>query len=295
MLISRYYDLFASRGEKLHDSGTVLFLISNRMIFPFACVDDKVVLTDGQATEILKKLGGILIRWSDGDAMETESQEWYSVVCENFVPVESLKSKPRGEMLKGLSNFTVRRIDAAYLSQNGFEIYSKSIAGYKNFFSSKFDNQSFARNCMLAKDFDDIQHYWGVFSKTQLIGYSSVYVFDKIEALYTTIKIVPEYLNDYAAYALLYSMNEYYLGQNGFKYVNDGYRSLLHDTNIQEFLIRKFNFRKRYLKLKVRYTPWLGNVIRIIYPARSVFAGIDKRIQALLDQEMIRRSFIGQH
>ena len=77
------------------------------------------------------------------------------------------------------------------------------------------------------------------------------------------------------------------------KYVNDGARSIAHDTNIQEFLIKKFKFRKAYCKLNVIYRWDVGIAVKILYPFKS---SIDKfnnkvfnKLSVLLRQEYIRR------
>ena len=50
--------------------------------------------------------------------------------------------------------------------------------------------------------------------------------------------------------SLIRSLIKQYLNENNFRYVNDGAKSMSHDTNIQEFLIKKFKFRKAYCQLQ---------------------------------------------
>jgi hypothetical protein len=88
-------------------------------------------------------------------------------------------------------------------------------------------------------------------------------------------------------------MNRYYLLENTFEYVNDGYRTLLHDTNIQNFLIKKFNFVKAGLTLKVYYKSMYYKIIKVIYPLREIVGIIDPRLKAILELERIRRSYYG--
>jgi hypothetical protein len=112
---------------------------------------------------------------------------------------------------------------------------------------------------------------------------------------YTTIKFHPDYLKLYPSYALFYKMNEYYLNEKKVLYVNDGARSISHQTNIQDFLIQKFNFRKAYCKLNIAYRWDIGLIVKILYPFRQIFNSFDNKIfnkiEVLLKQEEIRRSF----
>ena len=56
-------------------------------------------------------------------------------------------------------------------------------------------------------------------------------------------------------------MNKYYLNENNFKYVNNGTRSISHQTNIHDFLIDKFKFRKAYCKMEIEYAPFFKILI----------------------------------
>lgn len=126
-----------------------------------------------------------------------------------------------------------------------------------------------------------------------MIAYSSNTVNDDI-VNYITIKFHPEYLKLYPSYALFYEMNRYYINELGLKYVNDGARSIAHDTNIQGFLIQKFNFRKAYCKLNIIYRWDIGIIVKILYPFRSIFSKFNhkvfNKISVLLKQEEIRRA-----
>jgi len=64
-------------------------------------------------------------------------------------------------------------------------------------------------------------------------------------------------------------MNNHYLNQRKLRYVNDGARSISHFTQVQDFLIDKFKFRKAYSRLLVAYNPQVGLGVRFLYPFRS--------------------------
>ena len=91
-------------------------------------------------------------------------------------------------------------------------------------------------------------------------------------------------------------MNAYYLNEMKFKYVNDGARSIFHETNIQEFLIQKFQFRKAYCKLHLSYSYKFKMIILLLYPLKSIIGFFNntfaKKVSSVLKQETIRRSFL---
>ena len=127
-----------------------------------------------------------------------------------------------------------------------------------------------------------------------MIGYSQNRISEDY-CDYSTIKFHPNYLNLYPSYALFFTMNQYYLNERKFKYVNDGARSISHDTNIQSFLIDKFKFRKAFCKLNISYHPMIRYIVLVLYPFYSIIRllrfGPFVKLYILLFQEKIRRSY----
>jgi len=88
-------------------------------------------------------------------------------------------------------------------------------------------------------------------------------------------------------------MNKYYLNERNFLYVNDGSRSLSHNTNIQNYLIEKFHFRKAYCKLNILYRKDIEFLVNLLFPIRKIIYRVDtnlfQKISVLLKHEEIRR------
>jgi len=286
--------LFDDRGEKFAIVNNTIFFLYNGMVVPFAPANEKVNLTNLEARELLNRLGGKLVRWNNSGFELSGNNEWYVLICREFTSIDTVKSKLRNEIRKGISNCKIQRVDVEYISRNGYEVYSRAYSRYKNINYSLIDKKSFSRDISSTANYNDILHYWGVFYQNKLIGYSSNFIFDTTEALYSSIKLDPAYLNLYPSYALIYEMNYSYLIENKFEYVNDGYRTLLHDTNFQNFLIRKFDFIKAGLTLKVYYKPLYSAIINALYPIRKVVSQFDPRLEAVLKLESIRRSYYGR-
>jgi hypothetical protein len=261
------------------------------MVIPFGPASEKVEMNHNQASDILRKLGGKLIRWNTGDFGLSENPEWYAIICKMFSPLEVVKSKLRNEMKNGISNCKVEMVDFDFIRKNGYDIYMNAVSRYKSPQNKITDKKSFMNDISKNKDYQDIVHFWGVFHLGKLIGYSSNFVFETEEVLYSTIKLDPDYLHTNSSYALIYSMNQYYLRDNGYEYVNSGYRSLLHVTNFQQFLMKNFNFYKAGIAMDVHYKTPFNYIVKATYPIRSFAGKFDNRLKAVLKLEKIRRSY----
>ena len=87
---------------------------------------------------------------------------------------------------------------------------------------------------------------------------------------------------------------EYYLNEMQRRYVSDGQRSILHKTNVQDYLIDHFGYRKAYCRLHLRYRKRLKYLIEVLYPVRMPLRwmdGINKihQLNSLLLMEKIVR------
>jgi hypothetical protein len=110
--------------------------------------------------------------------------------------------------------------------------------------------------------------------------------------LYSAVTFHPAYFKKNISYALFHHMNRYYLSDQRFAYVNDGFRSILHETQVQEFLVHNFNFEKAYTPLDVAYRAPFGALIRSTFPLRNVIGKLDRRLGAVYELE---RSVRGEH
>lgn len=114
--------------------------------------------------------------------------------------------------------------------------------------------------------------FWGCFDREngELIAYA-INNCRQYTCEYESLKAKPKYLKGYYPfYGLIYEMNKYYLGDMGYKYVNDGARSITGHSNIQPFLMEKFKFRKTYTSMRIKYVWWFRFIINMLYPFRKV-------------------------
>lgn len=239
---------------------------------------------------LLKYSRAYFLRWiSDFDC--DDETDFYYVIKSSTRSLEELSSNTRSKVRRGLKNCSVRKVDRDYIAVNAYDVYRKAFGRYEadsrpvreEEFSDGIRNRD-------ASEWD----FWAVFDKTgSLIAYSQNRLEDS-SCNYSTIKFDPEGLRLYSSYALFFEMDNYYLNTLQLRYVNDGARSISHDTNVQNFLIDKFKFRKAYCKLHIAYRSDVRLLVMLLFPMRSFIGKFNvnplKKISVLLLQEEMRRS-----
>ncbi len=285
----RYIELFEARNEPVVIENNCIYKAYQRIAVPVGPAAQDFSLTHDSAKLIMQKLKTPIVRCTSG-FNDIITQGWYAVICNTYRSIESLKSKDRNAINRGLKNCIVQKKDAEFLSDFGHEVY---VATHKNYTRSSLfniDKESYKQNILVSKNFEDIHHHWCVFNQEKkLIGYCQVYVYDKTEANFSVVKLHPEFNHLYTSYALFHTMLEYYLNTMKFQYVNGGYRSIKHDTNFQDYLIRKFAFEKKHIGMQLYYNPMLKAAINIALPFRKLVSVFTPKYDSLLQQEYIRR------
>ena len=238
---------------------------------------------------LLKQEKAFLARWVSEFDCKRETDFWY-IICDKNKDLAEYSVNTRSKIKRGLKNCEVRKVGKQEIIVNAYEVYEKAFLNYKTHFSCQSKTRFMQEIESLGSDWE----FFGVYYKEKLVAYSMCDIKDET-CNYSTIKFHPQYLKYYSSYALFYTMNQYYLGNQKLKYVNDGSRNLVHKTNIQGFLITKFGFRKAYCRLHLKYNHILRFIVMFIYPFKFVFYRFNNKfavkITALLCQEKILRSF----
>ena len=288
--VHRFQELFQKLSRKALLLDDVLWATYQKMIVPEGPVScDYIAASESHRDHLLKHFKECaLIRAGGGFVSAPDS--WYCVLCDRPVELSALSAKRRWEVRRGLKNCTVRRVDARFMARHAWPVIASAI-GQEQSNQSVVSEDRFRRAMTITEEFGDIVQYWGVFENQtgQLIAYIQNYLYDNIEVNNTVIKFHPDFLRLYPSYALFYEMNRYYLDEQKFSYVNNGLRGLLHQTNIQEFLIKKFSFKKQSVGLKVHYRPLIGGCISTTYPFRHLLGRMSRSLSALYKLEEINR------
>lgn len=288
--IHRFQELFQKLGRKTFLLEDTLWIAYQKMVVPVGPASyDYAPASDKHQNDLLKYFKDCaLIR--AGSGFVPAPDRWYCVLCDQPFDLSALSDNTRSKVRRGLKNCAVRRVDVTFLAEHAWHVFVSAFGRYQNV-RLRVSEDQFRRNMMLTEGFEDIIHHWGVFEKEtdRLIGYAQNYLYDKVEVNYSIIKFHPDFLRLYPSYALFYEMNQYYLGEQKFSCVNDGFRSLLHETNIQDFLIKKFFFKKQPVGLKIRYRPIFGGCVSATYPFRHFLGRLSQPLAALYKLEEINR------
>lgn len=247
----------------------------------------EIFLTKEEEKQLLKKSKAFFLRYTNG-WNSAESDFWY-VIKDKREGLDTYKSKVRNQIKKGLKNCIVKKVDRETIANSAYEVYYEAFKNYTTFHVATSE-ESFRQSIL-----DSTDDFWAVYSQgNTIIAYANNFIEEGM-CHYNSMKFHPKFLNLYPSYALIYTMNEYYLNQHGYLYLNDGARSIAHSTNIQDFLIKKFNFRKAYCKLNIEYRWDIKIVINLLYPFRDMVQKLNgnlfEKIYVVLKQEEIRRSF----
>jgi hypothetical protein len=252
-----------------------------------------VELSREEANYLLKRSKAYFLRWPSNFDCGFETEWWY-LIRDKYIDLDEFDSERRRQIKNSIKRCIVKKVDAEYMANSGYEVYISAFASYDTF--QKPAGRKEFYESMMSRKGNPIFDFWAAFDKTD--NNIIAYFMNRLTSdccVYSTTKFKPEFLKLYVSHALLYEMTNYYLNELGLKYVCDGARSISHKTNVQDFLIDKLHFRKAFCKLNVVYNPIVKIIVQIFYPFRNVISRINtniaKKITVLLLQEKIRRSF----
>ena len=215
----------------------------------------------------ISKQKAFFARWiSDFDRVK-KSNFWY-LINDNCLTLEDYSVNTRSKIRRGFKSLEVKKIDKIKMLDSGYSVYSSAFKRYKTI------NRPMLRSEFVdyIQKLDKSWEFWGVFNKKNnlLVAYSQNKVVDN-QCYYSTIKFHVDHLKKYSSYILYYTMNNHYLKEMKLSYVNEGTRSILHETNVQSFLVDKFKFRKAYCKLHIQYHQLIKPLVYFLYPFRWLF------------------------
>ena len=138
-------------------------------------------------------------------------------------------------------------------------------------------------------------YYYGAFEmeSNHLIGFFiCTYHQDYLEI--NMSKFDPDYMNLRPSDALHDYVLNLWLNKPEIKYISSGSRSFNHETNVQEYKINTFGFRKAYCRLHIKYRPSVYPVVKILFSFRHLLKKLDKNkfihiINSVLRMEEIAR------
>lgn len=273
-------------GLQLFEGGGIWWRLYRGILIPASVKPEPIRLASTDARALLKRSGAHLVRFFS-ETYKEPSAFWY-VACDAY-NFESLPGKMRKNIRRAQRDCTVRRLEPAWIAENGYACYEAAFSRYRG--ARPDSSETFRKECMECASVPF--EFWGAFVGNELAAYAKCVVGPDYVTM-VAFKFDPKYSHHNATYALQDKLLEIYVTGRG-KPVNNGFRSLDHDTNMQEFVLR-FGFRRVYTDLKVVYRPGLETIVSLLYPFSSLLSGLGSAgriapLRALFKQEQIRRSF----
>ena len=235
----------------------------------------------------LLKQGGLMVRNTYNFDCQKETYFW-NLIKDQYGGFEELSGNTRKKVRRSLEKIAFRKVENDFIKKQGYPILKASFEDYevRDRIMTHHTFECYMNECG-KRDFD----YWGLFDKEndRFIGFFTVMLW-KEACEYGLVAVLPEYKRKntaYPYYGLFHTMNHYYLHERGLRYVTDGARSITEHSNIQDFLIEKFRFRKSYCCLAVYYRWWMKIMVKTLYPFRKIITL--PRIKAILNMEAMQR------
>jgi hypothetical protein len=276
-------------GYSYFEEGGFCWRFSQNVIMPLSMPHVLDGVNKPLAKKILKEKGGWLLRWDSG-LDDYPSSDWWHVIKDGSEVLSELPKKTRYMIRKASEIFLVQQWSKDRVAQECYQVYCNAYKRYQTY-EPKFNESEFrdAVNALPANT-----EFWVVSRKDtdEIAGFAENLVRDN-SCFYVSMWLDPEEMRHFAGYLLFHEMNKHYLNGMKLDYVSDGARSISHKTEIHQYLISKFHFRRAYAKLNVVYKPWLYLVVSVLYPARNALSlmpfTIFRKISVVLRQEEIRR------
>ncbi|MEC7520538.1 MAG: sugar transferase [Myxococcota bacterium] len=251
-------------------------------LLPLTAMPNHGALPWLEAQALLLRGGAVLARNTVADR---EDGSWWNVVCRAH-DFGALSANTRSQVRRGRKRHTLRRLseeewlalghachvaaheryrDAEPLTAAGWEAWARAVA------------RSTATEVFGALDGDG-----------RLAGYIAC-VEEPLGVFMHTIDITPVGLKNYASAALIEHVTEHYVSR-GIPVCN-GARSVLHDTNMQDYLLR-LGFQREHAQLQLVYLFPLGLGVALLrrFPAlleRLPEGGASASLRALMAQDAL--------
>lgn len=265
----------------------------NHAAVPTVRINEEADITPVQDGKIWQISGGggtpFLASWTTDFDCGYETGWWY-IIRESPFNLDNVSSQERKSVRRALKRCYCKRINPSEKTEELYECYASAQRRYKNADNLQ-TKEHFIKSCN-----DNLLEWWGGFDieTDALIGYMTVRNYDTYIDVVSS-KYSVEFLNKRVSDALNYTVLDYYLNNLKKDFACFGGRSINHQTNVQDYNIKRFDCRKAYCHLNLAYNPKIKWAVRLIYPFRKIltlFDGITlvHQINSVLKMEEIYRN-----
>lgn len=284
--VDPYVEWLRARQVPLFAGCGILWRLYRNTLIPASLRPLPVQVPQAEGHRLLRKSGALFLRYFSSRSAEP-TLFWY-VGCPDY-DFDRLSGKMRTKIRRAYKDCEVRKLDALWIAEHGYGCYSAAFQRYRH-------NTPVSAEVFTAEHLDCATgpfEFWGAFVDGKLASYAKCVVGRKFVTMVAS-KIDPAYASSLPSYALMDTVLRRYVLEGG-KHMNNGFRSIDHETNRQEFLLQ-FGYRREYCDLRIVYRRPMDLLVNVTYPAkrlidRAPLIGPVKKLRTLLAQEQIRRSF----
>ena len=250
-----------------------------------SCMDEHFFTVGGKRA--------LFARWTT-DFDKQDKSEWWYVIKDTPFDISTLKSSRRYEINKGIKNFECKRIVAADYAESIYEIIVESYNTYPEKYRPHVTCE------MVAEWTKGWKHVWGAFdSEGKLSSFLQASIHDEYIDL-MVLKSLPSKEKYNVNFAIINAfLNDMSEKIREGKYICNGERNLVHETQFNNFIEKYFGFRKAYCTLNVKYPKKVKLFARMIYPFRKIFYSSQNKLMfkigSVLKMEEIARITGGQY
>ena len=283
-----YADFLVSKGEMVYELGSIPWMKYHGALIPATAMPVyENILTD-DAAQLIKKSKALLLRYTNGPVKTPTN--WWNMVCRHY-NFNDVSSSTRSKIRRGIKRNEIKQVNTRWIYEQAYDCHVECYKRYNNALPE--DRPAYESFLNDLRD-QPIFNIWACFNNQKLSGYIICLV-EKNGVFLHTIDITPAGLKDYAAYALINNVLDYYTNIKELP-VSNGSRSISHETDMQDFLC-KFGFEKEYSELYVVYRPDIKILVNFLYPFRNMLKLFKKiplvhKVSAVLYQEEIVRQKI---
>lgn len=238
-----------------------------------------------EAKDILHNSSSWMLRnIYDFDCKE-ETNFWY--IIKDSYSSEEYSKKVRKYIEKANLKFEIRLVSREMMREQGYDVYEKAHRHYKVDDGFRLNKDGFLKELEGLNDSE--YEFWGCIDRESgiLQAYSVCHVHDNM-CWFKYSRANPEFLPKfYPMYGMYDARHRYYLQEKKLRYLLTSARSITQHSEIQQFLIEKFGYRKAYCRLKIYYKPWLKCLVNMAYPFRNIIP--IRSIRNLLSFENLNR------
>lgn len=231
-------------------------------------------LEDGSIWRLTAKNGGgknpLLAKYDTNFDCAEETSFWYIIKDGPFV-LEELSQKQRHHIRTAQKRCRVEKIVAAEHADELYEVYH---AAYSNY--DQPDNER-SRENFNGRYLHSTEDCWAAFSTEN--GAMVGFMFCKNMGRYSETvmaKYHPAFQKLQPSNAIHVVVLDYYLNTLGQKFVCSGSRNIKHKTNVQDYKLQHWKFRKAYCHLHVVVNPRFRWAVRLAYSVRGVLLLLDR-------------------